>query len=189
MSWISAAELARRAGCTRAAVGKAISSGRISAEHVRRASGRVLVDEAAGLSAIRPASAPPAAAPVKVQPTELSGLFAWGAAPPAEADDSAEVVALLREIQQLERKLAAIKERESAWIVSYRGFRDWAANSYSEAERIKRGGWPGKDLGRALWDELGEQPLIGDVMVTARQMVLDHLKFLDQCDLASRFPK
>jgi hypothetical protein len=83
----------------------------------------------------------------------------------------------------------AIEERESARIISYRDFREWAVNSYSEAERIKHCGWPGKDYGIAPWAELGETPLIGDVMVTARQMVLNHMKYLDQCDLANRFPK
>ena len=93
MSYISSAELARRCDVSRAAVSTAIREHRISPSKVRHAGGRVLVEEAHGLSVLghhakrRPSPSPRAAA-VAAPPAadELAYLLAWGA-PPVEPDE------------------------------------------------------------------------------------------------------
>lgn len=90
MTYISSAELARRCNVTRAAVCTAIRKHRISPSKVRRAGGRVLVEEAHGFGVLdhhakrRPSPSPRAdavAAPSAAD--ELAELLAWGA-PPVE---------------------------------------------------------------------------------------------------------
>ena len=96
MSYISSAELARRCDVSRAAVSTAIREHRISPSKVRHTGGRVLVEEAHGLSVLghhakrRPSPSPRAAA-VAAPPAadELADLLAWGA-PPVEPDAAPE---------------------------------------------------------------------------------------------------
>lgn len=203
MSWISAADLAKRTGVSRAAVTKAISSGRIPANAVRRAGGRVLVDESAGLRGILKRAnvaptksgflvgatlaqqTPPPMLPAET--AELASLFAWGSA--AEpAPEPPDVSHLEREIDRLESALFCSRQREEEWLKHYEDFRDWILNIRVQGDRAARGGWEDKDLCMALWLQLGDQPAIGDVMVMIKEQVIAHLARLDKVSLASRFP-
>jgi hypothetical protein len=193
MSWISAADLAKRTGVSRAAVTQAIKKGRIPADAVRRAGGRVLVDEASGLKAIlKRANAPTVEhqAPPPMVPAdtaELASLFAWGSA--AElAPPAPDVSHLEHQIRQLQHRLACTQQREQEWLKHYEDFRDWILNIRVQGDRATRGGWDDKDLCMALWLQLGDQPAIGDVMVMIKEQVIAHLARLDKVSLASRFP-
>ena len=93
--------------------------------------------------------------------------------------------ALQCELAHARAEVAASQARELEWMTAYQHFRDWASSA-SEAARVKRGGWPGKDLGMTLWAELGENPLIGDVMVAAHRLITEHLRELNRCELDTR---
>jgi hypothetical protein len=93
-NYITSAELARRCDVSRAAVSTAIKEHRISPRKVRRAGGRVMVEEKHGLSvlghhATKPKTSP-SPAPAAVAPTaaadDLGDLLAWGT-PPTEPDE------------------------------------------------------------------------------------------------------
>lgn len=92
VSYISAAELARRCEVTRAAVCLAIKQDRISPGKVRRNGKNVLIDAAHGMSVLghhrssKPEPTPAAPAPV-ITNDDLGGLLAWGepAPPPPPA--------------------------------------------------------------------------------------------------------
>jgi hypothetical protein len=94
-NYISSAELARRCDVSRAAVSTAIREHRISPRKVRRAGGRVLVEEKHGLSvlghhATKPKTSPsPAPAAVEAPPAadDLGDLLAWGT-PPSEPTET-----------------------------------------------------------------------------------------------------
>jgi hypothetical protein len=98
VSYITAAELARRCEVTRAAVTLAIKQHRISPGKVRREGKSVLIDAAHGMSVLghhrhrRPAAppAPPAPAPV-ITDDDLGGLLAWGAPVRTELMEAAAV--------------------------------------------------------------------------------------------------
>ena len=93
-NYITSAELARRCNVSRAAVSTAIREHRISPRKVRRASGRVMVEEEHGLSvlghhATKPKTSPsPAPAAVAAPPAanDLGDLLAWGTTP-SEPDE------------------------------------------------------------------------------------------------------
>lgn len=90
MSWISAAEFARRMKCSRANVTQAIKGGRIAAEHVRRDGSTVRISTAAipsweaTASKRRPApattAAPPAATGSAAAKVGELPVLAWGQA-------------------------------------------------------------------------------------------------------------
>jgi hypothetical protein len=91
-NYISSAELARRCDVSRAAVSTAIREHRISPRKVRRAGGRVLVEEKHGLSVLghhaktkaQPSPSPaPAAVAAPPAADDLGDLLAWGT-PPTE---------------------------------------------------------------------------------------------------------
>ena len=92
VSYISAAELARRCEVTRAAVCLAIKQHRISPGKVKRNGKNVLIDAAHGMSVLghhrssKPEPTPAAPAPV-ITNDDLGGLLAWGepAPPPPPA--------------------------------------------------------------------------------------------------------
>jgi hypothetical protein len=85
-NYITSAELARRCDVSRAAVSTAIREHRISPRKVRRAGGRVMVEEEHGLSvlghhATKPKtspSPPPAAVASPPAADDLGDLLAWG---------------------------------------------------------------------------------------------------------------
>jgi hypothetical protein len=142
MNYISSAELARRCDVTRAAVAIAIRQERISPKKVRRAGGRVLVEETHGLSVLghhRQTPRPPAPPAPAAADDGLADLLAWGAAPimpveePDELSGEAEVADLE---QQIEQWSELVQEKENLiawWNGAYADFREWitteAANS------------------------------------------------------------
>jgi len=94
-NYITSAELARRCDVSRAAVSTAIREHRISPRKVRRAGGRVLVEEKHGLSVLghhaktkaQPSPSPaPAAVAAPPAADDLGDLLAWGT-PPSEPDE------------------------------------------------------------------------------------------------------
>jgi hypothetical protein len=181
MKWISAADLAQRNGVSRAAVTKAISSGRIPADAVRRAGGRVLIEESAGMKGIQkranvaPAvehQAPPQVLQADV--AELASLFAWGAAPAAAEKPTAEPPA--SDCQMLQRELSEALWREQEWIQQYKHFRDFVT------------GWSSPGYTIELLKAIPDPAPAGDVMQNARRILLEQMKDLDRCDLRSRFP-
>jgi hypothetical protein len=194
MSWISAAELAKQTGVSRAAVTQAIKKGRIPADAVRRAGGRVLVEESAGMKGIlKRANVVPAVehqAPppmLSAETAELASLFAWGCVGEPEPPPP-DVSHLEREIRRLQHQLECTRERERRWQVHYEHFRDWILNTRLKKDRAARGGWVEEDLCMGLWKALGDQPEIGDVMVMIREEVIAHLKHLDAVSMATQFP-
>jgi hypothetical protein len=95
-NYISSAELARRCDVSRAAVSTAIREHRISPRKVRRAGGRVMVQEEHGLSVLghhaktkAQPSPSPAPAGVAAPPAadDLRDLLAWGT-PPSEPTET-----------------------------------------------------------------------------------------------------
>jgi len=93
-NYITSAELARRCDVSRAAVSTAIREHRISPGKVRRAGGRVLVEEKHGLSVLghhqktkTSPSPPPAAAAPTPAADDLADLLAWSAPTPPELDE------------------------------------------------------------------------------------------------------
>ena len=140
-NYISSAELARRCDVTRAAVAIAIKEQRISPKKVRRAGGRVLVEEAHGFRVLGHHRKTPRS-PAPAAPTAddgLADLLAWGAAPiipveePDELTGDAEVADLE---QQIEQWSELVQEKENLiawWNGAYADFREWitteAANS------------------------------------------------------------
>ena len=76
------------------------------------------------------------------------------AAAPAHRDDSA-----------LHRELQRLQEREQRWLSSYTTFWHWVREAHYEAE---------------LWRELGNEPQIGSVMVTARRLLVAQLGELNE---------
>jgi hypothetical protein len=76
------------------------------------------------------------------------------AAAPAHRDDSA-----------LHRELQRLQEREQRWLSSYTTFWHWVRECHFEAE---------------LWRELGNEPQIGSVMVTARRLLVAQLTELNE---------
>lgn len=181
MSWISAADLAKRTGVSRAAVTKAISSGRIPADAVRRAGGRVLVEESAGLQAIQkrangaPAVEHQAPPPMLAAETaKLASLFAWGAAPAAAENETAAPEA--SDCQMLQRELSEALWREQEWIRHYKGFRDFVT------------GWSSPGYTIELLKAIPDPSPAGEVMQNARRILLERMTNLDRCDQRSRFP-
>lgn len=76
-----------------------------------------------------------------------------------------------QQLARLERELAEWRAREAEWVAGYGPFRDWAT----------------ADFTMELWDALGDGPLeIGDVMTTARQLLLKRLQDLDAIDVQAR---
>jgi len=96
-NYITSAELARRCDVSRAAVSTAIREHRISPRKVRRAGGRVMVEEKHGLSVLghhaktkaQPSPSPaPAAVAAPPAADDLGDLLAWGT-PPTEPGEPA----------------------------------------------------------------------------------------------------
>jgi hypothetical protein len=181
MNWISSAELARRAGVSRPAVTKAIATERINPAHVRRAGGRVLVDADAGMAVLghnqKPKTSPsPVAAPVAVD-DGFGELLAWGSGSSEPPEPIAHTPdALTAELAQLRAQLQRSRQREQRWVSSYKTFRAWFASYVPE------------NFTRDLWAKLGAGPAVVDVGVAAVELVLAHLRELDECDVQSRFP-
>ncbi len=182
MNWITSAELARRAGVSRPAVTKAISTERINPAHVRRAGGRVLVDADAGMAVLghnqQPKTSPsPGAAPVAVD-DGFGDLLAWGSGSSEPPEPIAHTPdALTAELARLRLQLQRVQYREQRWAASYKAFREWFAS------------WVPENFTRDLWAKLGaDSPGVVDVGVAAVELVLAHLRKLDECDTQSRFP-
>ncbi len=136
MNYISSAELARRCDVSRAAVAIAIREHRISPGKVRRAGGRVLVEEKHGLSVLghhakRKPKTSPSPAPAAVAGDDLGALLAWGAPPiepeaePDELSGEAEVADLLQQIEQWHALVKELEELVAWWEGSYSDFREW----------------------------------------------------------------
>jgi hypothetical protein len=137
VTYISSAELARRCDVTRAAVAIAIKEQRINAKYVRRAGGKVLVEEGHGLSVLghhkktkTPPSPAPAAVAAPAAANELADFLAWGSAPfeadePDELTGAAEVGDLEDQIEEW-NQLVSDKERViKKWEMAYHTFREW----------------------------------------------------------------
>lgn len=169
MTWISAADLARLAGVSRAAITKAIATERIPPDAVRRTGTRVMVERSAGLQGIGHRG-PTATETRSSRPTPApaAGMFAWGtslqAPPPAEPTSPSPEPNATPE-------LATVLARERDWIASYDAFRRWITDGIS------------LDLMRGLPDPAP----IGDVMVLARDLLLERLEQLDTMERRSRF--
>ena len=138
VSYISSAELARRCDVSRAAVAIAIKEHRIDPAKVRRAGGRVMVEQAHGFSVLghhaksRPSPSPrPAAVAAAPAADEFSDLLAWGAAPimpEADADEltgAAEVADLLEQINQWDELVKEKEQMIKRWEMAYENFREW----------------------------------------------------------------
>jgi hypothetical protein len=181
MNWISSADLARRAGVSRPAVTKAIATERINPTHVRRAGGRVLVDADAGMAVLghhkQPKTSPsPVSAPVAVD-SEFGDLLAWGSGSGEAPEPIAHHTdALTAELAQLRLQLERVKYREGEWVRCYQTFRAWLASYVPQ------------NFTKTLWAKLGAGPAVVDVSVAAVELVLSHLRELDECDVQSRFP-
>ena len=184
-NYITSAELARRCDVSRAAVALAIKEHRIDPAKVRRAGGRVLVEEQHGLSVLghhrkRKPSPSPVPAPA-ADLADLGDLMAWGCGSFDADEDDAPLVATpapAADLARLHHQLERVKAREQRWVTSYKKFREWFA------------GWvPVDNFQGELWRKLGaDTPGVIDVSVEAREMVIKRLNELDECDLASRFP-
>lgn len=127
MTYISAAELARRCEVSRAAVSLAIKEHRISPDRVHREGKRVLIDAKHGISVLghhrssKPAPSP--VAPAAVNATDdLAGLLAWGAAPiiPGEPDELTGAAEVANLEQQIE-----LQNLVAWWEGEYSDFRGW----------------------------------------------------------------
>jgi len=193
MSWISAADLARRTGVSRAAVTKAISSGRIPADAVRRTGGHVLVDEDAGMKAILKCAnvAPPvehqAPPMLDVDTAELAAMFAWGCAAEPEPPPP-DVSHLEREIDRLEYALECCYEREKKFRKHWRAFREWLLG-HGRAGRVERGGLDEPSFLEQLREREGDDQRMWSVSVACGEIILPKLSPLDGVDLACQFPK
>ena len=149
MNYISSAELARRCDVSRAAVAIAIRDNRIDPKKVRRAGGRVLVEEDHGFSVLghhakrkpRPSPSPerPAAAPTSAADDLASiDLLAWGAAPilpeePEVLTGTGEVADLEQQIEQWSSLVQELEELLASWDRSYSEFREWIRTKASAA--------------------------------------------------------
>lgn len=174
MTWISAAELARQTGVSRAAITKAISTQRIPPDAVRRTGTRLLVERSAGLQGIghRGATATEGRsrgeAPAPARTAAAGGLFAWGttaAAPDPDPEPSPAPAADAP--PELEQLLA----REREWINAYDAFRRWITDGMT-LELMRR---------------LPDPAPIGDVMVLSRDLLLERMQQLDTMERRSRF--
>ena len=162
MSYIKAADLARRCNVSRAAVSKAIRDGRIGADHIRRQGSTVLIELRTGLQVLghhAPASPPP---PVNPQ---MASLFAWAAPAPAAAAEPAQ-----QEIQA-PPEIGAVLARELDWITQYAAFREWITDGIT----------------LELLRNLPDPAPVGEVMVLCRQLLLGRLQQLDAVERHSRF--
>jgi hypothetical protein len=134
MNYITSAELARRCDVSRAAVAIAIREHRIDPKKVRRAGGRVLVEEKHGLSVLghhRKTKTSPSPTPAAVAGDDLGALLAWGAPPvepegePEELTGEAEVADLLQQIEQWHALVQELENLVAWWEGSYSDFREW----------------------------------------------------------------
>jgi hypothetical protein len=134
VSYITSAELARRCDVSRAAVAIAIREQRISPDKVRRAGGRVMVEERHGLSVLghhRKTKTSPSPAPAAVASDDLSSLLAWGAPPieqeaePGELTGKAEVRDLEEQIEEWHRLVCELEQLVAWWEGEYNDFREW----------------------------------------------------------------
>ncbi len=193
MSWISAADLAKRTGVSRAAVTKAISSGRIPANAVRRSGGSVLVDEAAGQRAIlKRANVAPAvehqAPPMLPADTaELASLFAWGSAGEPEPPPP-DVSHLEREIDRVADALECCYARERKFQQEWRAFREWLLG-HSQEWRLQRGGINEPSFLEQLREREGDDQRMWNVSVACNEIILPKLSPLDGVALACQYPK
>lgn len=193
MKWISAADLAKRTGVSRAAVTQAIKKGRIPADAVRRASGRVLVDEAAGQRGIlkranvAPAVAHQAPPMLPADTAELAELFAWGCAAEPEPPPP-DVSHLEREIRRLEYALECCYEREKKFRKHWRDFREWLLG-HGRAGRVERGGLDEPSFLEYLREREGDDQRMWSVSVACGEIILPKLSPLDGVALACQYPK
>lgn len=194
MTWISAADLAKRTGVSRAAVTQAIKKGRIPADAVRRAGGRVLVDEAAGQRGIlkrahvAPAvelQSPPPMLPADT--AELASLFAWGCAAEPEPPPP-DVSHLEREIRRLQYALQCCYEREKKFRKHWRNFREWLLG-HGRAGRVERGGLDEPSFLEYLSEREGDDQRMWDVSVACGEIIMPKLSPLDGVALACQYPK
>ncbi len=128
MSYISCAELARRAGISRQAVNSAINSGRISADIVRRNGSKVLVMAEQGLQQLGRRSAPATTAQPPQRPAEpppADGVtdwpMAWGGATAAAAvpvDVSSALAAKDAEIEKLKERIQLLEAYEIEYCLA-----------------------------------------------------------------------
>jgi hypothetical protein len=136
MNYISSAELARRCDVSRAAVAIAIREHRIDPKKVRRAGGRVLVEEKHGLSVLghhakRKTKTSPSPTPAAAAGDDLGALLAWGAPPiepeaePDELTGEAEVADLLQQIEQWHGLVQELENLVAWWEGEYADFREW----------------------------------------------------------------
>jgi DNA-binding transcriptional MocR family regulator len=193
MSWISAAELAKQTGVSRAAVTQAIKKSRIPADAVRRASGRVLIEKSAGMKGIlkRANGAPPVedqAPPMLPADTaELAGLFAWGCAAEPEPPPP-DVSHLEREIARLKYALECHQWRQERFQKDWVAFREWVLG-YNREMRVKKGGIDEPGLNEQLRAREGDDQRMWAVSVAINEIMLQKLKPLDELELACQFPK
>lgn len=192
MTWISAADLAKRTGVSRAAITKAISSGRIPADAVRRAAGRVLVDEAAGMRGIlKRANAPTVEHQVlpmlPADTAELAGLFAWGCAAEPEPPPP-DVSHLEREIGRLEYALECAYARQKRFQKDWVAFREWLL-THSRPGRVERGGIDEPGFLEQLREREGDDQRMWSVSVACHEILLPKLRPLDNVELACQFPE
>jgi len=134
VSYITSAELARKCDVSRAAVAIAIREHRISPDKVRRAGGRVMVEEKHGLSVLghhRKTKTSPSPTPAAVAGDDLGALLAWGAPPiepetePDELTGEAEVADLLQQIEQWHALVQELENLVTWWEGEYSDFREW----------------------------------------------------------------
>ena len=193
MKWISAADLAKQTGVSRAAVTQAIKKGRIPADAVRRASGRVLIEESAGMKGIlkRANMAPPVehqAPPMLPADTaELASLFAWGSAAEPEPPPP-DVSHLEREIDRLEYVLECHQWRQEQFQKHWVAFREWVLG-YSREMRVQKGGIDEPGLNEQLRAREGDDQRMWAISIAINEIMLQKLKPLDELELACQFPK
>ena len=192
MTWISAADLAKRTGVSRAAVTQAIKKGRIPADAVRRAGGRVLIEESAGqrgiLKRANVAKTVEHQAPMLPADTaELASLFAWGCAPEPEPPPP-DVSHLEREIARLEYELECAYDRQKLFQQHWVAFREWLLG-HGQAGRVARGGIDEPGFYEQLRGREGDDPRMWQVSVTAHDILLPKLQPLDNLEMACQFPK
>jgi hypothetical protein len=194
VSWISAADLAKRTGVSRAAITKAISSGRIPTDAVRRAGGRVLVEESAGLKGIlKRANVAPAveyqAPPMLPADTaELAGLFAWGCVAEPEPPPPPDVSHLEREIARLEYALECAYSRQKRFQKHWVAFREWLL-THSRPGRVERGGIDEPGFLEQLREREGDDQRMWSVSVACHEILLPKLQPLDNVELACHYPE
>jgi hypothetical protein len=134
VSYITSAELARGCDVSRAAVAIAIREHRINPDKVRRAGGRVMVEERHGLSVLghhRKTKTSPSPAAAAAAGDDLGALLAWGAPPiepeaePDELTGEVEVADLLQQIEQWHSLVQELEELVAWWEGEYADFREW----------------------------------------------------------------